>query len=98
MDRQLIVVAEMKAKAGMEAELKRQALAMISPTRAEQGCVQYDLHECEEGEGQILFYEIWASRAAWEFHMMQPYLLNFLGASGDLLSGPARVMTYAKIA
>jgi quinol monooxygenase YgiN len=98
MAEQLIVVAEMKAKAGMEAELKRQALGMIAPTRKEEGCVLYDLHESDTEPGRCLFYEIWASRPAWEAHMKQPHLLAFLGGLDAILAEPARVATFAKIA
>ncbi len=94
----LIVVAEMKAKAGLEAELKKQTMALIAPTRREEGCVQYDLHECDSEPGRFLFYEIWASHAAWQTHMKQPHLERFLGGLDAVLSEPARVITYAKIA
>jgi len=41
----LTVVAEMVAKPGKEDELKRRLFALMEPTRKEDGCVQYDLHQ-----------------------------------------------------
>jgi quinol monooxygenase YgiN len=97
MDGSLIVVAEMKAKAGLEAELRRRAVALVEPTRREAGCLQYHLHECDAEPGRFLFYEIWASRAAWEAHLRQPRLVEFLGRASEWLAEPARVTTYAKL-
>jgi quinol monooxygenase YgiN len=98
MDQQLIVVAEMKAKAGQQAELRRQTLALVEPTRREKGCVRYDLHECGADPGRFLFYEVWASNAAWQTHMKKPHLARFLAQLDEWLGEPARVMTYAQIA
>jgi quinol monooxygenase YgiN len=94
----LIVVAEMKAKAGMEEELRGMMLGMIEPTRKEDGCVLYDLHESDTEPGRFLFYEIWATRPAWEAHMQKPHLLAFLGGLDRALGEPARVQSFAKIA
>jgi quinol monooxygenase YgiN len=98
MDGCLIVVAEMKAKPGLAAELRRRTVALIEPTRREAGCLQYDLHECEAEPERFLFYEIWASRAAWEAHLQQPHLVEFLGRAADCLAEPVRVSAYVKLA
>ena len=98
MAEQLIVVAEMKAKAGMEAELRSMMLGLIGPTREDAGCVLYDLHESDVEPGRFLFYEIWASRPAWDAHMQMPHLVSFLGALDGALGEPARVQTFVKIA
>ena len=94
----LIVVAEVKAKAGLEAELRKRVMALVAPTRREAGCVLYDLHECDAEPGRFLFYEIWASRAAWDSHMKEPYLVDYVAHADECLGEPGRVHTYAKIA
>ncbi len=98
MENTLIVVAEVKAKAGCEAELKKRVMALVAPTRSEAGCVQYDLHECDTEPGRFLFYEIWASRAAWDSHMKEPHLVDYVAHVDEFLGEPGRVKTYAKIA
>ena len=47
---QLTVVAKIKAKPGCEAEVHRELLQLISPTLAESGCLNYDLHRSIEDD------------------------------------------------
>jgi quinol monooxygenase YgiN len=94
----LTVVAEMVAKPGKEAELERQMLALIEPTRKEEGCVQYDLHRNTEEPGRFVFYENWKSRELLDRHLQSPHLQAFASAARDLLREPMRVMTYTRIA
>jgi quinol monooxygenase YgiN len=94
----LTVVAEMVAKAGKEEDLKRQVLALVEPTRREEGCVQYDLHQSTGERGRFVFYENWTSRESLERHRQSPHLAAFGAVQGDLLAEPARVLTYTRIA
>ncbi len=97
MDQLLTVVAEMKAKAGREGDLRKALLALIEPTRREDGCVQYDLHSHTSDPGRFVFYENWASEEQLERHATSPHLTAFLAASGDLLESPMCVETYTRI-
>ena len=94
----LTVVAELKAKPGKEEELRRAALALIEPTRQEEGCVQYDLHVHTGDPGRFVFYENWASREHLERHAASAHLKAFGAARSDLLAEPPRVETYWRIA
>jgi quinol monooxygenase YgiN len=93
----LTVVAEMLAKPGMEDELKRRLLSLIEPTRKEEGCVQYDLHQSTNEPGRFVFYENWRSREALERHLQSPHLLAFGSVEKELLAEPMRVSTYTRI-
>lgn len=97
-DVNLTVVAEMMAKAGREEELQRRLLALVEPTRKEDGCVQYDLHRGTEEAGRFVFYENWRSRECLDRHLATPHLREFLAAAGDLLAERPRILTYEKIA
>jgi quinol monooxygenase YgiN len=94
----LTVVAEMVAKPGMEDELRGRLLSLIEPTRTEDGCVQYDLHQDTGQAGRFVFYENWRSREALERHLQSPHLLAFGSAAEELLAEPARILTYTRIA
>ena len=94
----LTVVAEMVAKPGKEEELKRRLLALVEPTRREDGCVQYDLHQNTGEAGRFVFYENWGSRELLERHLRSPHLLAFGAVEGELLAEPGRVLTYTRIA
>ena len=94
----LTVVAEMLAQPGREAELERQLLALVEPTRKEEGCVQYDVHRATDEAGRFVFYENWASRDLLERHLGSPHLTAFREAAGGLLAEPPRIVTYTRIA
>ena len=96
--RTLTVVAEMSAKPGREADLCQELLKLIEPTRAEEGCVQYDLHEGSEEPGRFVFYENWRSKDDLERHLQTPHLTGFGARAAELLSEPARILTYYRIA
>jgi quinol monooxygenase YgiN len=94
----LTVVAEMTAKPGREEDLRKALLALITPTRREDGCVQYDLHIHSTDPARFLFYENWASEAHLERHAASPHLTAFLEAADGLLTEPMCVETYIRIA
>lgn len=60
--------------AGKEEDLKRHLLSLAGPTRAEAGCVTYDLYESPEQAHEFMRYEIWASPDALEAHKKTPHL------------------------
>ena len=49
----------MRAADGKVDELRRGLLALIEPTAAEEGYVNYDLHESISEPGVFFFYENW---------------------------------------
>ena len=56
------VVATFKAKAGMEATTRDAIQALIAPTRAESGCINYDLHQSTQDPSIFMLYENWISK------------------------------------
>jgi quinol monooxygenase YgiN len=94
----LTVVAEMVAKPGKEDDLKRCLLALVEPTRQEEGCVQYDLHQSASEAGRFVFYENWRSRELLDRHLQSAHLLAFGAMAQELLAEPGRVLTYTRIA
>ena len=94
----LTVVAEMKAKPGREEDLRNALLALVEPTRPEDGCVQYDLHIHTSDPARFLFYENWASEAHLARHAASAHLTAFVEAADGLLAEPMRVETYRRIA
>ncbi len=94
----LTVVAEIIAKPGQEQRLREELMRLIEPTRAEEGCLQYDLHESTERPGHFLFYETWTSLAALDRHLATPHLERLSALLPELAEGEARIDTFQKIA
>jgi quinol monooxygenase YgiN len=93
----ITVVAIMKAKPGKEDELRAAALALVEPTRKEEGCVQYDLHQHLSDPAWLVFYENWSSLEALERHASSPHLKAFGELARDLRES-SRVERYRRIA
>jgi quinol monooxygenase YgiN len=94
----LIIVAEMTALNGKETELRQKLTGFVAPTRAENGCVQYDLHEAEDRPGQFLFFEKWTSVEALETHLVSPHIAGVLPGIGSILAEPVRISKFRQIA
>ena len=94
----LTVVAEMQAQPGKEEALRRAVLALIEPTRQEDGCVQYDLHVHSSDPTRFVFYENWTSQAHLDRHAASPHVQEFRTVITDLLAAPPSIETYLRIA
>ena len=77
----LTILAQITAAEG-KADLVRTELEKLIPiTRAEEGCIQYDLHVDNENPGFFVFYENWESRELWQTHMGAPHLKAYMDAT-----------------
>ena len=59
---------------GKEDELKQHLVSLSAPTRAEPGCIKYDLYQSPKQRHEFLRFEVWASMAALEAHKQTPHL------------------------
>ena len=93
----LTVVARIRAKAGKEDHVRRELQKLLSPTRSEQGCLNYDLHESVDIPGEFLFHENWSSKEALDRHLGTPHLKSFLGQTDQILAEPIEISLWNKI-
>ena len=77
----LTIVAHITAKPDKVELVKAELEKLIPTTRAEPGCLQYDLHQDNEDPAHFMFYENWKSRDLWQDHMNAPHLSRFLAAT-----------------
>lgn len=77
---QLTIVAQITAQPDRIERVKSELEKLIAPTRAEAGCLQYDLHQDNEDPARFLFFENWTSRELWQAHMDAPHLRAYLVA------------------
>ena len=77
----LTIVANIKAKSDKTDLVKAELLKLIDVTRAEEGCLQYDLHQDNENPANFLFYENWESREFWQTHMNSQSLKDYMAAT-----------------
>ena len=77
----LTIVANIRALPDKIELVKTELEKLIPITRAEAGCLQYDLHQDNEDPARFLFYENWESREQWQVHMNAPHLAAYLKAT-----------------
>ncbi len=79
--KQLTIVAKILAKEEKREFVKEELLKLIDITRAEEGCVNYNLHQDNENENLFLFYENWTNRDLWQKHMNNSHLAEYIKAT-----------------
>jgi len=77
----LTIVANIKAKSDKIDFVKAELEKLIHITRAEEGCINYDLHQDNENPAHFLFYENWESRELWQTHMANDHLAAYMAAT-----------------
>ena len=77
----LTIVADIRAHPDQIDRVQAQLEKLIPITRAERGCIQYDLHQDNENPAHFLFYENWESRELWQAHMSAPHLAAYREAT-----------------
>ncbi|AOF93362.1 putative quinol monooxygenase [Sinorhizobium sp. RAC02] len=81
------LVGQARAKPGKAEALQAALLALVGPTRKEDGALQYHVHRDRDDPDVFVFYEVWASVAHLEAHLSQPYVQSFLQSRHTLLAG-----------
>ncbi|MFQ3225881.1 MAG: quinol monooxygenase YgiN [Lentimonas sp.] len=83
----LTIVANIKANSDKIAFVKAELEKLIEVTRAEAGCINYDLHQDNENSAHFLFFENWESRELWQVHMGNQPLQDFIATTEGALEG-----------
>ena len=84
----LTAMGIVRAKPGQEHELGLRMVALLAPTRAERGCLAYDLFQSSEDPAVWVLIERWRSVADLDAHVMTDHMAAFLARSHEVLDGP----------
>ncbi|MDO6445421.1 putative quinol monooxygenase [Colwellia sp. 1_MG-2023] len=77
----LTIVANIIANTNKVELVKAELLKLIEITRAEEGCINYDLHQDNENPAHFVFYENWENRELWQKHMANNHLSEYMKAT-----------------
>jgi quinol monooxygenase YgiN len=91
------VAVRVAAKEGCEAEVRRELLALLAPTRALAGCLECELHEMPDEPTLFLLRERWASERAFERRLMDEAFERWLGRAERLLAEQMQVSRWRRI-
>lgn len=81
----LTIVANFKVKSDKIDVVRAELEKMIGPTRQEEGCLQYDLHQDNEDPAHFMFYENWESRELWQLHSASDHVQAYRKASEGMI-------------
>ena len=76
--KQLTILGFMTAQPGTEQDLLTQIESLVTSTRAEPGCINYDFHQHTTEPDRFVFYENFADQAAFDYHFAQPYTQDWI--------------------
>lgn len=79
----LTIIANITAKSDKIDLVKTELLKLIDITRAETGCLKYDLHQDNENPAHFTFYETWTSQATLQAHLNNKHLIDYIVATED---------------
>jgi len=96
-EKEVVCVAQFKAKEGKEEELLAALHALIPATRREKGNLRYELNQAIEDPRTITFIEKFASQEAFDFHCDTPYIKEFFGTVPPKLVETVVVTLYKEV-
>ncbi|MBI3127543.1 MAG: antibiotic biosynthesis monooxygenase [Candidatus Tectomicrobia bacterium] len=82
----------LKPRPGREGGLDALLRGMCGPSRAEAGCLRYDLFAPAEGGGARHLIECWRDQAALDAHREELHYKDFRSRVGDLVEGAPAVL------
>lgn len=85
------IIGTVTARPETREELSALLMAQVDPTRAEAGCITYDLHVDGADPCVFVFYENWTSREALDAHLAMPHLVPLFSQLDRLLACPVEI-------
>ena len=90
----IVVIASFYPKNEKKNEVKETILAMVNPTRSEEGNEIYNFYEEKNNEGKTIsfhLFEVYKNSAALDFHRSTSYYKNYRSKVVSLLDKPIEV-------
>ena len=92
------VIARHFARPETVDQVRHVLLALVKPSRAEPGCLKYELLQNADDPTDFTFVETFASDEALNVHAAAPYIAGLAAKMKDLIARPAEVSKYRLIA
>ena len=96
-EKRVRVVAHFVAKSESVEDVKRALIGMIDPTRAENGCVMYELLQNLDDPTDFTFVEEWTSKADLDLHAESEHIRTGRELVKDHLAQPSDVRVYTLV-
>ncbi|MCA1551807.1 antibiotic biosynthesis monooxygenase [Bradyrhizobium sp. BRP19] len=94
---QLTNIAFIRAQKGKSEQLGEHLLALVEPSRAEPGCINYDVHRSNDDFELWCVYENWKSADDLTAHFQLPHMQRFIEAIPSLVEGELDLRAFSMI-
>lgn len=98
MSKRVTVVALIRAKPGAEQRVEQELRALLEPTRAEKGCINYDMHRSTTDPARFMFHENWDSEDDLNVHLQSAHIQRWIGLADELLAEPIEISRWSPVA
>ena len=92
------VIARHFARPDTTDKVRRILRSLIEPSRAEPGCLKYELLQNADDPTDFTFVEMFASEDALKLHATAPYIAALAPQLKELVARPSEVFRYRAIA
>ena len=90
-DETIVLVARLKVKDDAVEEAKQAALDIVADSRAEAGCVNYDIHQAIDDPTVFVWHETWKNKAAIDEHFETDFFKNFFAKVEGFAAEPPQI-------
>ncbi len=91
------VTANIEVQPGKEEELVAAMTAVVGPTRAEEGCLEYHLYRSPEVPTRFLMIERWASPQALAAHLETPHIKALFAQAPQIVAAPVAISSWTRV-
>ena len=81
----LVIIAKVVSKKEAVQSVRSELLKLIAPTRNEEGCLDYALHQDNDDPALFIFHERWESPAHFEKHRNSEHFKAYISATDGLI-------------
>lgn len=81
----ITLVANITAKPEHAEALKSELLKLAEASQAEQGAMQYNIHQANDNPNHFVTYEVWENQKLMEQHGQSDHFQNFMKVTKDMI-------------
>jgi quinol monooxygenase YgiN len=90
-EEKIVLVARLKVKDDAIEEAKKAALEIVAASRAEEGNLNYDIHQAIDDPTVFVWHETWKNKAAIDEHFETDFFKEFFAKVQDFAAEPAQI-------
>jgi len=91
------VIATLTSKPDAEPTLQVELKKLLKASLAEDGCLDYEIYECNEEKGQYIVIDLWESEEALAVHQKSPHYKYFMHIAPALLTRPIEIKPLTRL-